>query len=202
MAARSPRRTFAAPFVVTLAAVPACYVDSTTPPPRQPQPVVSAPQPEPDTGGETVMANPPRPTPAPEPTPATTPPTKAGGGAVVQTGGTATTPASPAPSAPPTATTYPFDQRWTVTKSGTGCLAYAQVDCPKPAKKGDPVPTCNPPPPMAIACPDGVTASASVTVVQYANQSECMVEPAPVKCPPNVMCNPPPPRKVACPTRR
>lgn len=100
-----------------------------------------------------------------------------------------------------TAQTYAFDQRWTVMKHGETCQAHARVECPKPKKAGDPVPTCNPPPPMKIECPSNWDGSSALTVVQYANQTECMVEPPPVKCPPNVACNPPPPRKTACPTR-
>lgn len=107
------------------------------------------------------------------------------------------------PPRPSPAQTYAFDQRWTISKSGDTCTAMARVDCPKPNKAGDPVPTCNPPPPMKVACPGaeaGWDGKSPLAVVQYANQAECMVEPAPVKCPPNVACNPPPPRKVACPT--
>ena len=75
-----------------------------------------------------------------------------------------------------------------------------RVDCPKPKKAGDPVPTCNPPPPMKVACPDGWDGTSALTIVQYANQAECRIEDAPMKCPKGAMCNPPPPRKVACPT--
>ncbi len=157
MAARAPRKIFASPFVVTLAALPACFTDSSAPPQR--------PQPQP------------QPAPTPTPTP---------GPDVVQAGGATQT--------------YAFDQRWQVLKSGGSCSAMQRVECPKPKTPGGPVPTCNPPPPMQIACPDGWDGQAPLTIVQYANQSTCMVEPAPMKCPPNATCNPPPPRKVACPT--
>ena len=99
-----------------------------------------------------------------------------------------------------TAQTYAFDQRWTVMKSGETCSAMADVECPKPSKPGGPVPTCNPPPPMKIECPAGWDGKNALAVVQYANTSECVIEPGPMKCPPNTKCNPPPPRKVACPT--
>jgi hypothetical protein len=172
--ARSPRRTFANPFVVTLAAIPACYVES-TPPPQQPQPrppVAQGPtqgpaQPTQPATPEVVVANPPRPTPPP------------------------TTP-------PPSGNTATFDQYWYVTKSGASCTARAKVDCPKPAKKGDPVPTCNPPPPIAYACPPDMT-EASLTIVQRAGSETCMVDHGPMSCPKGAMCNPPPPRAVACP---
>ena len=59
MAARTPRRTFATPFVVTLAAVPACYVQ---PAPQQPQPQpVAQPEPQPTDSHPVVVVNPPRP---------------------------------------------------------------------------------------------------------------------------------------------
>src|SRR5262245_27010607 len=54
MAARTPRRTFASSFVITLAAIPGCYRDAT---PAEP-PHVNPPPPQP------------QPTPAPTPTPA------------------------------------------------------------------------------------------------------------------------------------
>ena len=171
MAARSPRKTFASPFVVTLAAIPACFTGS-SPPPQQPQPQVQ-PQPvEPAPTPAVVVTNPPPPSP---------------GGA----------PAQPVDQKPQT---YDFDQRWTVSKTPNGCQAMARVECPKPKHPGDPVPTCNPPPPMKIACPDGWDGATTLTVVQYANQANCVIEPAPVKCPKNATCNPPPPRKVSCPT--
>jgi hypothetical protein len=157
MAARVPRRIFASPFVVTLAATGACFSES-SPPPQQPQ----------------VSSKPVEPAP-----PVVT---------------------EPAPPAQGGAQTYTFDQRWTVMKSGETCSAMQRVECPKPTTPGGPVPTCNPPPPMKIACPDGWDGKAAMTIVQYANQSTCMVEPAPINCPKNAACNPPPPRKVACPT--
>jgi hypothetical protein len=157
MAARVPRKLFANPFVVTLAALPACFTESSPPPPQQPQ-VAPAPKPV-EPGGEPV-----------------------------------------APGGTPQAQTYTFDQRWTVTKSGDTCTAMQRVECPKPKKPGDPVMTCNPPAPMKVACPDGWDSKEALTIVQYANQATCMVEPPPMKCPKNAICNPPPPRKVACPT--
>jgi hypothetical protein len=176
MSARSPRKVFANPFVITLAAIPACFTESTSPPPQQPQqPVTTAPA-QPAPGGEVVVANPPRPTPGGEAQPA---------------------PAGPAPGAPQT---YTFDQRWTVMKSSNGCTAMQRVDCPKPTKAGGPVPTCNPPPPMKIECPADWDGKQTLAVVQYANNEKCEIERAPMKCPQGAMCNPPPPRYVACPT--
>ncbi len=134
--------------------------------------------------------------PAPAPVTPTSPTvgSKAGGGA--STGGGTTT-AQPVDQKPPA--TYSYDQRWTISKSGDTCFAYAKVECPKPSKPGGPVATCNPPPPIKYSCLDGMTAGASVNVVQYRNTSDCVVETEPVKCPPNTMCNPPRPQTVACP---
>ena len=165
MAARAPRKLFASPFVVTLAALPAACFSGTT----SPQ-VVPSPQPA-EPGGEPAVVT------------DSTPPR---GSTPSQSGGTAQT--------------YTFDQRWTVMKSGDSCSAMARVECPKPTTAGGPVPTCNPPPPMKVACPDGWDGKQALTIVQYANQATCMVEPPPMKCPQGAVCNPPPPRKVACPT--
>jgi hypothetical protein len=179
MAARSPRRSFATPFVVTLAgsaALAACFVE---PAPRatQPQPNTTPTQVEPPQPAPHVVANPPMP--APEPAPAAPPP------AVI---------ANP-PRPQPVAKT---DRHWTVTRAGDNCRASSNDACP-PVPKGQPIPTCNPPPPMAYSCPDGSVNGESLTVVQHAGQSVCTIEAAPVTCPKGMSCNPPPPRKVACP---
>lgn len=160
MAARAPRKIFASPFVITLAAC----VESTTPPPQQPRPQPQPAQPAPPTD-PIVVANPP-------------------------------------PPPPPTDNAVSVDERWTLFKDGSACRAMANVDCPRPKKPGDPVPTCNPPPPMKIECPAGWDGKSPMTVVRYANQTECMIEPPKVSeadCP-KAKCNPPPPRKISCPT--
>ena len=172
MAARTPRRTFAHPFVVTLAAVPAC-AGPQQPPHRNPPPPPMDPA-----------------TPAPDP-----------GQTAPTTPTTPTDPASPAPSPGGTgqAQQKPPDhtERWIVTRNGATCMATPRVECPT-AAPGKPMPTCNPPPASAYPCPDGM-AEPSLTVVQYANTFECVIQPAPPRCPPNAACNPPPPRRVACP---
>lgn len=135
------------------------------------QQVVPSPQPSEPGGEPVVVANPPAPK--------------------QEAGGEAQT-------TPPQ--TFGFDQRWTVTKAGDTCTAMQHVECPKPKQAGDPVPTCNPPPPMKVACPESWDGKQALTIVQPANQTECRIEEPPMKCPPNAMCNPPPPRRVACPT--
>lgn len=184
MAARSPRRSFASPFVVTLAAavpVTACVVQSrpgtrsstdsmgnpstgqvstTTTPPNATGGTATGPA-APGPGDTTVVANPPRPQTDPG--------------------------AQPQPTPPPSR-----DARWTVMKQGDKCLAYVDVQCPAGA-------TCNPPPPKAYACLPAMAAGESVKIVQKAGAAECMTEPAMPACPPNAACNPPRPQKVPCP---
>lgn len=101
MAARTPRRSFATPFVVTLAAAPACYVQSAPPKAPQPAPTQTAqPDPAPAPGPGPVVVNPPRPQPTPT-----------------------TEPASPPPVAP-------MSQKWSVYRAKDGCMAAVQVTCP------------------------------------------------------------------------
>jgi hypothetical protein len=175
MSARTPRRTFAHPFVVTLAAVPACT--SPRPPHQNPPP---PPTPTEPASPDTAQTPPTAPTAPTTPDPASPPP-------------------APAPGAPAQGKAKPPDytQRWYVTKNGATCLATPHLECPT-APPGQPAPTCNPPPPSAYRCPDGVT-DASFTVVRYANTVQCVIQPPPPKCPPNAACNPPRPRPVECP---
>ena len=186
MAARLPRRSFATPFVVTLAAtVPACFVES-NPRPQQPAPATTTAATTATTAGEptpapptTVIANPPRPTEQPAPPPADPkPPT------IIAN--------------PPRPTVAQTTRRWHVTRSSGTCLASSDVSCPKPAA-GQPMPTCNPPAPQPVACPERTADGESFTVVQWAGQATCQVENPPLKCPPKTMCNPPPPRQATCP---
>lgn len=170
MAARTPRRTFATPFVVTLAAAPACYVQSAPQP--QPQPVAQQ-QAQPADSHPVVISNPPRPQPAPsdpQPAPSEPPPNLS----VIHN------PPKPQPSS-----------SWHVFKTKDGCEAIVNVQCPAGA-------ACNPPPPSKYDCPPGIAMGKPLTVVTDGNDG-CMIEPAPPSCPPNVMCNPPRPTQVACP---
>ncbi|HEY5924377.1 MAG TPA: hypothetical protein VIV11_22020 [Kofleriaceae bacterium] len=196
MAARIPRRSFATPFVVTLAGTAACYVQSAPPqgpPPSQPPPTQTA-QPNPDQPPPPVMVNPPPPTTQPtNPQHPGHPPTKQP--PVVATNPPTTTqgPATPAtPSSPPA---QAKETKWTVYKAqnGTGCMAAIKVQCVPKA-------TCNPPPPFKYACPDNVSLEKPITIATYDGTS-CFVEFEAPKCPPNTACNPPRPRPVACPTR-
>jgi hypothetical protein len=179
MAARTPRRNFARPFVVTLAAAPACYT-APAPPPPQPPPAAPAAEAQP-APPPTIVANPPPPesrTPPPEPTP-------------------------PIPRRPPNVNPPPPHDvgpadgtKWTVFKTKDGCEATFHVECPH-GEPGKPMPTCNPPPPRPYTCPPNVTLDHPITIV--ASGGTCMVEAPPMHCPAGAMCNPPPPRRVECP---
>jgi hypothetical protein len=143
MSARAPRRSFLNPFVVTLAAAPACFVQSRTPPsqsvsqPNPGQPETTDPHPTPpppEAQTPTVIVNPPRPT---DPQPAT-PPDPVATGTVVEP--------------PPPAD----DAEWIVTKTTSGCRARAITHCP-------PKMMCNPPPPHLYQCVDGAKYPANLT---------------------------------------
>jgi len=171
MAARSVRRAFASPFVVTLAAAlpaaAACYVQPASGPqgPRGGAPTgtldhsTTTAGVEPGPGETTVMANPPR----------------------------------------PTAVAATEDRTWTVRRDGGKCSSTMAAACPT-APPGQPAPMCNPPPPLPYSClPSMTTDGAQVTIQQFKGQTTCQLPPAPISCPPNAICNPPPPQKVACP---
>ncbi|MGE0397629.1 MAG: hypothetical protein AB7T06_12990 [Kofleriaceae bacterium] len=204
MSARAPRRSFATPFVLTLAAIPACTVQS-APPPQGPSPApvaqnetrdhrgdeprhVNPPGPRPATQQPppdmTPVANPPRPVDQPAPATGTNDHVKGTANT------TSTTVAQTAPTnAPDTARGY---RQWTVTRSGTKCQSMVKVHCPDGAM-------CNPPPPAKYACPKNLDDNGRMDIIQHAAKGDCYVDYGPIDCPPNATCNPPPPQKVACP---
>lgn len=193
MSARTPRRSFAAPFVVTLATAPACYVSS-APPPQQPPPSQPAAQPAQNAPG-VVVANPPRPAdPAQQPAP---PPNIS----VVhnpprpQPADPGTQPPPPVPPNPSVVMNPPRPEpagtKWHVFKTADGCEAALTIDCPKGAM-------CNPPPPKKVDCPEGLVMPKGLNIVSQGDGT-CVVETEPVHCPPHAMCNPPRPRSVSCP---
>lgn len=68
---------------------------------------------------------------------------------------------------------------WNVHKNGDTCSAEdtSSMDCPPDA-------SCNPPPPMSIACPEGITEDNSVMVYQETENGPCAVEGGgPIDCP-------------------
>ena len=148
MAARAPRRNFASPFVITLAAIPGCYRDSK---PVEP-PHVNPP--------------PPQPQPAPDPTPAPAPQanrewriTKDKGSCL--SFASASCPTAPAGQPQPTCNPPP-PQKYAPCPDGMADGASlivtqlaGQSDCfvmPEPPKC-PPNAACNPPPPRKVTCP-------------------------------------------------
>lgn len=184
MSAKLPRRSFAAPLVVTLA-MPACLVTSGKP---APTPVVNNEEPR-------GHVNPPRqqPTDPAQPTQehpghGTTPPPRdpQPGNEVAQ----------PTQQAPVEETKL---RTWTVFVQTSGksqeCFAAYDVACPP---KGA---TCNPPPPTKLAsCPSGITAERPLKIRESEPNSCALYYPMP-ECPANMACNPPRPQTVSCPTR-
>jgi hypothetical protein len=208
MAARTPRRSFANPFVVTLAVAPACYA-TTSPPQQQETAQVDPPPP-------TVVSNPPRPAPPPDPQPE--PPRPPIMNPPRPTGQPDPQPLPPVMNPPPPQVDpaphkrppirnpprptpqrqqpAPQEAAWTVFKSNDGCMAVIKVECPR-AEPGKPQPTCNPPPPFNYACPTGVSLDKPITIVTFGDS--CIIQREPIACPPKVMCNPPRPQTVTCP---
>jgi len=151
MAARTPRRSFATPFVVTLAAAPACYVQST--PPQQPTTVTTQPTTQPDPGKPTTpTTNPPRPQ-------ATTPNARwriYKDGATCYSAykiecqpGVSCNPPRPKPYTCPTDIELGAAGPVEITSSqdGMNCwVDWGPQECPAGA-------SCNPPPPVKVNCP-------------------------------------------------
>jgi hypothetical protein len=193
MSAKFPRRTFAAPLVVTLA-VPACFVSSGTPAPAPTTGRTSS------SGGEVrdhrgesepprAHVNPPRP--APDGTTAhpgheqTTPPPRQ-----TQPGNEQMQQQTPPAPTPPAAM-----RSWTVFVNDKDCFTSYDVTCPP---KGA---TCNPPPPLKLAkCPSGITADRPLKIKEDSPNACALYYPMP-DCPAGVACNPPRPQKIECPTR-
>jgi hypothetical protein len=171
--ARLPRRTFAAPFVVTLAACSGTHTNN-PPGPRPPEPPPASTEPAPSTdpgspgapasepsAGPPIHRNPPPPQPKPKPA--------------------------------------EYEQHWYVTNVNGKCSAMPRVDCPK-AEPGKPQMTCNPPPPIAYACPPNAP-SENFNIALYKGATNCVIEVPPPKCPQGAACNPPAPQNVPCPQR-
>ena len=151
MAARTPRRSFATPFVVTLAAAPACYVQPQPQQPQQPQP--AQPQPQPGQPDRPPVVNPPLPQTQP-----TTPNQrwsvyKAPDGSCMASikveckPGVMCNPPPPAKYACPE--NVSLDKPVTVASSADGMacfVEYAAMACP-------PNVACNPPRPTPVTCP-------------------------------------------------
>lgn len=183
MSVRTLRRTFASPFVLTLATIPAaCMVQSAPPrgggqPPQQ-QSYPTDPQ-QPQQQPDQSMQR-----------PAEAMPHQG----VEQTQGPTPSPMSNPPRPGAEQATAPSgDRHWTVMKQGDRCVSHAKAVCPPNAM-------CNPPPPKAYACTPEVTQNAPLKIVQWAGQKTCQIETEPMNCPRNASCNPPRPQQVTCPS--
>ncbi len=70
-----------------------------------------------------------------------------------------------------TSTAAPY-QSWTVQQLAPGqCDAYGDIDCPPPDEA-----TCNPPPPMKVACPGSLAEDAQLRIVQLEQDGPCYLE--------------------------
>lgn len=205
MSARVPRTRFAAPFVITIAgatgAVAACVVTTSAGRPADGAALDHrGGAPGSGEGGSTIVVNPPRPA------------TGDGGGSAAGSGtgsaagsgsGSATSPmvANPprpatgsgsAVAAPPVTDAKPGSpppapiskpaapaRAWRVSKAGKGCQAVVEVECPTGAM-------CNPPPPVAYACPKGLSLERPAVIIQTTVAGRCSVPEQPmlvVPCP-------------------
>lgn len=195
MSAKFPRRSFAAPLVVTLA-VPACIV-ATKPAPAPVSGSVRDNRTDPNPGTNPdgtptppppPIANPPPPDRVTPPAPPAPPPPRA-----PQPGNT--TVQQPPPPTPPTTTPAAL-RSWTVFV-GNDKTCYSQYDVVCPPKGA----TCNPPPPQKLAsCPPGITAERPFKIKEETADNCALYYPTP-DCGAGVTCNPPRPQKIACPTR-
>lgn len=151
MAARSPRRSFATPFVVTLAAAPACYVQS-SPPPQQPTTTAQQPTTQEPGKPPPVIVNPPRPQ-------ATTPNARwkifADAGKCFSAyqieckPNVSCNPPRPQPYECPTDINLTASGPVTIESSADGMACsvdWGPQSCPAGA-------SCNPPPPVSVTCP-------------------------------------------------
>ncbi|MCW5807062.1 MAG: hypothetical protein KIT31_32195 [Deltaproteobacteria bacterium] len=161
---RAPRRSFANPFVITLAAIPVAVACNPPPPHSQvtvqphPQP---QPQPQPEPPTTVVMENPPRPTPPPPaPVPATDPSwhvTKKGGACqAFDNNACRIPPGQPAPPCnppPPRAANCPEPLAEGAGVTVTQLAGQAECVVLPAMPKCPPNISCNPPPPRKVTCP-------------------------------------------------
>lgn len=197
MSSRTPRRAFAASFVVTMAALPGCRVNGQAD--HRTQPVVTGDRDHRGDGtgsddqtdrdhrgdGDTSQTTPPSPdgTVNPNQQGANVPPKPE-------------IPDETRPGIPPANVPSTAAMSWVVMKRADGtCAAAVEVSCTT-QRPG----SCNPPAPKTIACPAGVTITPDhpVHVSRAAGDTECFAR-YDTTCHPGATCNPPPPRKVACP---
>ncbi len=175
MSARVPRSRFASPFVITLAATPACVVSTGDSPSTDPPTTTATP---------TADAHPQSDPPASDPPVSDPRPRDPGSGAE-----------------PTTTVAETKPQRWSLLAQGDQCVTQLVISCEQ--KPGDPPRSCNPPPPQTYPCPtynDGSKIQVGTGATIHSDgQGHCSFRPPMGKCPQGAMCNPPPPREVPCP---
>ncbi|MBK9034853.1 MAG: hypothetical protein IPL61_26920 [Myxococcales bacterium] len=84
-------------------------------------------------------------------------------------------------------------RRWDVLRRDRECLAQDDPCARRVRAPDEPIPPCNPPAPIKIACPP-------VSVVAISEQAPGTCVTVVADCDPGVKCNPPPPEPIACPT--
>jgi hypothetical protein len=200
-------RDWAAPFIVTVALAPGCSkrdsnggVDTKNPP----EPVVVQ--------ADAAVAKQPPPPPPPEPKPGVVVPpqgwTYLGDIKREQEGcelifHADCDPGEKCNPPPPAAVPCPVDwlkedQRGHALKRADDrCEFWPPDGCPKVAQ-GEPIPPCNPPPPVEFPCPGAATPGKDVLGDIGRAGDKCTFYMV-ASCPPDVPCNPPPPKSVDCP---
>lgn len=92
---------------------------------------------------------------------------------VLTLGGAACSSAAPAPTPTPTPTEQP---RWNVHRTDRGCEAYPQIKC-------EPNRSCNPPPPIPMACPPEAPPGTPFTLTDIGGACRLDGTEATVTCP-------------------
>lgn len=170
MSARVPRRSFASPFVITLAAAPACTPRPATTPdaPTTDAPTTAAPTPDPQ----------PEPEPTPDPTGADPTPSD---------------PPAPVAADPPRQWTLSSKADGCTTQIIVSCApkpGEPPRSCNPPAPQSYPCPIDG----------EGVRMELGAnTTIQSDGAGHCYVRQPSGPCPKGALCNPPPPREVPCP---
>jgi hypothetical protein len=181
MSARVLRRSFATPFVLTLAAVPACVVSS--PPPSSPQTTSSGSEHD-----EPGHANPPPPQPEWQSGSSTPPPVAAPPAYDPNQSPPRTNP--PGPQAPPTAVANP-PRPQEPAKPGVNNHVKGTANTSSTT-----VAQTEPPPVSDKPSAPKSRGYREWTVTKASGACKSMVK---VNCPEGAMCNPPPPAKYECP---
>jgi len=93
---------------------------------------------------------------------------------------------TPPPSPPDAATTAVALRSWSITRTDKTHCEYWDDPCSKMhLKPGEPIPPCNPPPPIEIACPSAMPPAPSNATIVEESAGACFLMPAHAKmdCP-------------------